>query len=139
MTPADAEENIAQGLNLRSSKDRAVLKVRHAQAELNQLLDAYMRERGAAWEDVGLGRYRITTLLGEIVITPDPAYLAEGMLTIFTRFEDPKRAATRFNRGKWPCEVNPYSGKWNFHYDATTAPDAAFQDFKANLGLILKG
>jgi len=92
-----------------------------------------MRERGAVWEDVGLGRYRLATSLGELTITPDPAYIAHGMLTIFSRFEDPARAYKRFHR-----EVNPYSGKWNFHYVATTAPDAAFQDFKANLGLILE-
>lgn len=141
MTAADNEHELTQGLNLRSSKDRATLKVRKAQAELNEMLDAYLRERGATWSDRGLGQYRIETPLGALDITPDPAYLAEGgMLTVFARFDDVDRACAKLNKGRvLRGEVNPYSGKWNHHYDNDTAPEDAFRDFKAHLENILEG
>lgn len=130
----DDEPSLTQGLNLRSSKDRATLKVREAQAELNKLLDVYLRERGATWSDRGLGQYRLATPLGDIVISPDVAYIAEGGLTIFTRFDDVDRACAQLNKGRLlRGDVNPYSGKWNHHYDAWVTPENAFRDFKANL------
>lgn len=140
MTAADAEEDLAQGLNMRSSKDRATLKVRKAQAELNEMLDAYLRERGATWSDRGLGQYLIETPLGALTISPDPAYIAEGMLTIFARFDDPARACAKLNKARaLRGEVNPHSGKWNHHYDAGCTPENAFRDFKAHLENILEG
>ena len=140
MTAADSEHELAQGLNLRSSKDRAVLKVRKLQAELNVMLDAYLRERGAEWTDRGLGQYKLSTPLGDLTISPDPAYIAEGMLTIFARFEDVDRACAKLNPGHGlRGEVNPYSGKWNHHYDGGITPDNAFRDFKAHLENILEG
>lgn len=54
--------------------------------------------------------------------------------TIFCRFDDPEFAAkvlypgaqVRINSG---YRLNPYSGKWNFHFGACTA-DEAFDQFE---------
>ena len=108
--------------------------MRKAQAELNELLDKYLRERGATWSDRGLGQYALETPLGVLTISPDPAYIAEESLTIFARFEDVDRALAKL-RGK----INPYSGKWNHHYNGDASPELVILDFMRDLEAILEG
>jgi len=50
----------------------------------------------------------------------------DGPFTVFTRFDDPKRAHPTTG-------CNPYSGKWNHHYLGNWAGDAALLDLERHL------
>lgn len=112
---------LAHDLNLRSSKDRATLRAREAQAKLNALLDGYMRALGVTGkEEHDRVEYKITTPIGELTISPAPPKYTVVGLAIFGRFADPQRAWDRLGDGVSRV------GKWNAHYPRDVAPKEAF-------------
>ncbi len=126
---------LAHDLNLRSPKDRATLRVREEQAKLNVMLDEYLMARGGVRTDLGLGGWLLQTPLGELRVTPEPAHMAGILLTVFCRFDDVDRACAKLNvTRRLGGDVNPYSGKWNFHVDGTA--EEAFRTFRTNLEVL---
>ncbi len=75
-------------------------------ASFDVLVRDYLLKHGAQaksgkpWDE-----YVIETSVGPLTIHPFEGWIA-------TRFDDAKRAAERLGSA-----VNPYSGKWNFHFD----------------------
>lgn len=78
--------------------------------------------------------YTLPTAAGELSVTYD-----RGWGTIFGRFEDVEAAKKLLGTAPYN-RLNPYSGKWNFHFGRTTA-EAAFEQWTGVLkvyGLVLK-
>lgn len=68
-------------------------------------------------------RYTVPTSVGKLTLT-----FHAGDFSLYGRFEDPARACALLGgRGFLSYEVNPYSGKWNHHYDDAHPIDDAVQ------------
>lgn len=70
--------------------------------------------------------YTLPTAAGELSVTYD-----RGWGTIFDRFEDVEAAKKLLGTGPYN-RLNPYSGKWNFHFGRVTA-EAAFEQWTGAL------
>lgn len=68
-------------------------------------------------------QYQMETSVGKLHITIDNDDHRNGMLVIFCRFEEPKRALAI-------CPyANPYTGKNNFHFAKDDSYESALQAF----------
>jgi len=115
-----------------TKKNRAIFA--RWNAEVRKLLE----ERGAvlvaehkATPDSLIGydylRFELETQAGKLTISPSGNWLA-------CRFDDPARALTFLRTWTTSGNLNPYSGKWNFHYDG-----ADFQGSLAAVRALLDG
>ncbi len=75
-----------------------------------------------------LESFELVTKAGRLVLKLDKT---DTILlgTVFSRFDDEKAA-------KQLVDCNPFSGKWNFHYDNVTVDDA-IQNLEFNLRSVL--
>lgn len=73
----------------------------------------------------------IETVHGKLTVTP----VRGG--TVFCRFEEARRAAAGLNAGVVFGLVNPFSGKYNFHYDGIALEDQHVEHFFRELWRIL--
>jgi hypothetical protein len=100
-------------------------------AKLLKKIKQHLLDLGAVPTPDRMYHYSLMTALGELAIRIDPINPAyrSGLVTIFTRFDRTDLAVKRF-----PHEVNPYSGKWNFHFDKTSCTiESVFAVFAADL------
>lgn len=84
--------------------------------------------------------YLLETALGTLWIWPDKTCIDRGILvgTVFCRFGDVARTCERLNPRKRLGEgLNPYSGKWNFHFTSDTRVDYALDVFFDELQAIM--
>jgi len=82
-------------------------------ATLVNRLESHLRAVGAVDEG---GRWVLATSIGTLRVTLEQwgrGRRRDRLISIFLAFDDASLAAARF-----PGEVNPYSGKWNMHFDA---------------------
>jgi hypothetical protein len=78
----------------------------------------------------GIHAYRLQTRAGLLRI-----YAHDG--AIFTRFQDVDSACEWLNPAKHGrSRLNPYSGKWNFHFDPSTTPEQAINEFRREFAAI---
>ena len=75
-------------------------------------------------------KWKIDTIYGSLLITVHDPEPRQKIFNIFTRFENPKRAK------EGGLDVNPYSGKWNFHYFDS---EYALEVFNDNIKSIYAG
>src|SRR5262249_33990260 len=71
--------------------------------------------------------FGLDTNLGFLTVTPFGKWIA-------CRWDEPERAKTFINTGR----LNPYSGKWNFHFTSDYTAGVALHDFKRELTPWLK-
>jgi hypothetical protein len=76
-----------------------------------EVMTAMLHRMGARPNPASWYALRLHTLAGELELSVYDGWLA-------TRFIDPDRANALLNpRGQLGgCRLNPYSGKWNFHF-----------------------
>ena len=104
-------------------RGKAPASMRAAERDrLGALLVQYLATVGVE-EDDGTSHltFRLETSVGPLTVSYD---LQFG--NIFTHFEDPKRASKI-------VDCNPFSGKWNFHFDRETTADQAYEHFRSLL------
>ena len=73
--------------------------------------------------------FLLQTKAGPLRIHPSENH-AEGLGTVFTRFDDPQSA-----RQLVAC--NPHSGKWNFHFFSGWSVESALQEIAFQLSKVL--
>jgi len=84
---------------------------------------------------IGLGaesldyEFVLQTKVGRLKLHPTEN-MAEGLGTVFTRFDDPQAA-----RQLVGC--NPHSGKWNFHFFSGWTVEAAIREIAVQLNKVL--
>jgi hypothetical protein len=71
----------------------------------------------------------LQTKAGRLKLHPTENH-AEGLGTVFTRFDNPEVARQLVN-------CNPFSGKWNFHFFDGWTVDAAIQELAFQLNKVL--
>jgi hypothetical protein len=81
---------------------------------------------GAQQED---DRFILTTKVGTLTLHPTENR-AEGLGTVFGRFDDPKAA-------RQLVDCNPFSGKWNHHYFDGWTAETAVANLSFWLGKVL--
>ncbi len=96
-------------------------------AEFIERANELLSELGA--ECTGENVYALETRLGRLRLLVTVNRL-EGPGTVFSRFDDAKRA-----HGSTDC--NPHSGKWNHHYFDGWTTDAAIADLAVRLRGVL--
>ena len=83
------------------------------------------------------GRWHLETQVGELTLSVDDGkYQKVGPGTVFTRFQEPKRAikVVRGAHGNAVhSTVKPYSGKWNHHYFSGWSVVDALEDLEHRL------
>jgi len=95
--------------------------------EFTKKVSEFLTSIGATEKEDVLGYgWHVETTCGVLkVIVPTPESNAKSTVaTIFTRFEDPKRASARLHLKT----CNPFSGKWNFHEYTTERCLESFTD-----------
>ncbi len=90
--------------------------------KLIKLVKEYIVSRGAVETPGDLGHYRLETPLGGLRVSFNDSH---NLVSIFTCFADPKRAVTVLGSNN----MNPYSGKCNFHFGAGDSCDGSYQYF----------
>lgn len=109
---------------MKTKKDK--LRFQRECARLVLRLGAEDRE-----EYAGSRRYVLQTRLGELHLFPFDGWLA-------TRFQDVDRAKAELNpKSEWGLRLNPYSGKWNFHFSDECTVQAALEFVEAEIRRIL--
>lgn len=104
------------------TKRKPVALQRKEARQLRDLVDVFVREHGG-WAPGELAYpWALPTTLGKLSVdvhvddaSPSP------YLTIFGRFEDPAIAEKRLG-----SNVNPHTGKWNFHGGTDRTPEDVF-------------
>ena len=91
----------------------AMTPARRKQFDFMLAVTERMRSIGA--REQGPYGWQIDTVCGVLDIRPHDAWVA-------CRFDDVERA----NAGMPPGQLNPYSGKWNWHFVRPTAADVEF-------------
>ena len=95
--------------------------------KLGALVISYLSQIAEAREHPTAGlEFVLDTAVGPLVI-----HYAIAHGTIFSIFDNPKLAASRL------FDVNPHSGKWNFHHGREHRAEVAFENWRRNLEMIL--
>jgi len=91
------------------------------------------RDEGTAWCRP-FHEYTLTTKAGQLGMT-----FSEGnaLASIFCAFEEPKAALCLFEEMGRAAEVNPFSGKWNFHVGRSDHAESFLVLFRSNLEKIV--
>ena len=109
---------------------------RTPKAERQRFYDTVVRKLGelgaVLHQDLGeVGcEFRLETVVGPLHLLPDKTDAKHGIMmgTVFGRFLDVERACDLMNpRRECPGRINPYSGKWNFHFSSDQNVDFALE------------
>jgi len=68
------------------------------------------------------GRYKLNTTVGELMVIIHDELDQDLIYSIFTRFDEPKRA-------RETVKCNPFSGKYNFHFTEIDDCLSSFSQF----------
>jgi hypothetical protein len=98
----------------------------HKQRKLLRKARDYAIEKGAVPTPDGFYEYQLETSVGLLRLS-----FSEGdfLASVFSRFEEPERATALIGRHR----MNPFSGKWNWHWSRDDDPELALLSFKADL------
>jgi hypothetical protein len=87
-------------------------------------------EKGAVPTKDGFYEYQLETSVGLLRLS-----FSEGdsLASVFARFEEPERAVAVIGRHR----MNPYSGKWNWHWGRDDSPELALLSFQDDLDRLI--
>ncbi len=102
--------------------------------------DRFIKKAHALIESLGAtmgddDRWHLETKAGELTLSVDENTIG-GPGIVFTRFLEPKRAikvVPGAHENPVHSTINPYSGKWNFHYTGGWQVDDALEDLEHRL------
>jgi len=97
--------------------------IKKERVALGNLLSNYLQEKGAIDDPTRFYQHKVCTPVGTLRVS-----YSESTGAILCRFDDVDQA--KASKACGATRMNPYSGKWNFHWDRCSA-EKAFQDFKA--------
>lgn len=107
---------------------RITKKSQQSYDRFNKAVTGYLISKGATPGE--FYALRIETTLGLLHVSPHDDWIA-------TRFDDVDRAKSVLGSGR-DGRLNPYSGKWNFHFADGTPVAEALHYFATNLEPLLK-
>jgi hypothetical protein len=110
---------------------RGTYMLKPERIKLGKLVKTYLYLRGGTKDETAFYQYKIKTKAGELLVSTN-----DDTGAVFCRFSDPTAAKNTLNGYGALQRLNPYSGKWNFHWSRMDAEEA-FQQFKYELDRVL--